>query len=133
MSKVSIKYYHVSVALVYALISYLCLTSHPIPKGVKIWFLNFAGADKLVHGILYFTLSITSFFLLYKTKSLQNRQKVILFAIALPVFFGGIVEILQNYLIPGRSGDIFDFMANSTGVFLGWLIFKLLSFRLSSK
>lgn len=133
MSKFTIKYYHLAVASVYLLISYLCLTSQPIPKGVKLWILDFAGADKLVHGILYFTLSITSFFLLYKTRSLQNRQRVILFAIAIPVLFGGVVEILQNYLIPGRSGDIYDFMANSTGVFLGWLIFKLLSNHPSSK
>jgi VanZ family protein len=80
--------------------------------------------DKLVHFCMYAGLSgiiWLEFFINHKRKALDIRY-AITGAVAAPVVFGGAIELLQEYITDHRQGDILDFMANSSGVFLSALI-----------
>lgn len=41
---------------------------------------------------------------------------MILFAIIVPIIYGGIIEIVQYKYFPGRSGDWYDLLADTLGV-----------------
>lgn len=127
------KYYNFMPLGMYITISYLCLTSHPFPDNEGFSFLFFTQIDKVVHAGLYFLTTKAALFQLLKTGKFNNRRLRILWGIAVPVSFGLMVEIIQHFFIPGRSGDVADFAANTAGAFLAYYSFKVISNRLSSK
>lgn len=43
-------------------------------------------------------------------------------AVLCPIFFSGVIEVLQSYLTSQRSGDWLDFVANVIGVLLATLV-----------
>ncbi|MDH6358174.1 VanZ family protein [Parabacteroides sp. PF5-9] len=49
-------------------------------------------------------------------------------AVFIPIFFSGLIEILQETLTTYRGGDWLDFLANTTGVFtataIAWFIIR---------
>jgi len=77
--------------------------------------------DKLVHAIMY---AILTFILLYDyskyrtVKTIRHYKTLII----LPILYGGLMEIMQGLLTTTRSADMFDFLANSIGVFIGLII-----------
>ena len=72
--------------------------------------------DKLVHFIMYFSLTILWSF---AAKNFYNSNfKLLLFAI----FFGFVLEIFQHILTFGRYFDLGDLLANSLGVIFGIII-----------
>ncbi len=81
---------------------------------------NIPYRDKVIHFIFYFVPTILgSLFLIErkKKKSLPTKQLTIL-AFSL-IFFGIIIEVIQGTMTVNRSGDVYDALANSTGVILG--------------
>ena len=72
--------------------------------------------DKLVHFIMYFSLTILWSF---AAKNFYNSNfKLMLFAI----FFGFVLETFQHMLPFGRYFDLGDLLANSLGVIFGIII-----------
>jgi len=53
-----------------------------------------------------------------RKKNIGYYTLVILF----PILYGGLLEILQHYFFPPRTGDWFDFLANAIGVLIGYFI-----------
>jgi len=49
--------------------------------------------------------------------------------IALPIFYGGVLELVQEYFFPPRTGDWFDFLADTAGVLLGYFLLKLIIWK----
>lgn len=88
--------------------------------------------DKLVHAVLFFTLSYLWQWYFYKRKitSLQVVNTKVLF-IALMVY-GIIVEILQEFLPIPRGGDFFDFFADLVGALLGIVAFNYFKNKIHS-
>ena len=43
-------------------------------------------------------------------------MKLVVFAILVPIIYGGLIEIIQAEYFPGRSGDWYDFLADALGV-----------------
>ncbi len=76
---------------------------------------NFNMADKIVHLLLYFFL--TYFWLL----AYPSLWKIKWTYMAIIIAWGILIEFLQAFLIIGRSGDVFDALANSIGCVLGML------------
>lgn len=97
-----------------ALIIYLTLTPHPLPdNGVTM----FEGADLVVHAIMFGTLFGALLFDYYRRyKRLGRREEWMMGAVS--VAAGGLVEVLQASFIDARSGDIYDFIADITGVII---------------
>ena len=74
--------------------------------------------DKLYHLIAYFGLTFSWLLALKKPK---YKYKVLIAC----VLYGIIIEVLQRALTVYRTGELFDFLANSVGVLLALLIFNL--------
>lgn len=72
--------------------------------------------DKVVHFLMYFGLSaVASFGYIYGEKGRVIILKLIIFAFALPILYGGLIEIIQEKYFEGRTGDWFDFLADALG------------------
>lgn len=72
-------------------------------------------ADKWVHAAMYAALAVATFLDMKKRFSLT---KITIFLLILPIFYGGLIEILQEFCTPSRSGSWGDLAADILG---GWL------------
>ena len=80
-------------------------------------FMNEAGhTDKIVHMTGYAVM------MFWWAQLVVRRRWQLAMAI---VLFGAAIELLQG-LTPDRDPDVFDALANSAGVLLGWLAARLL-------
>jgi len=115
---------HIRFALFWALfIAVLCgIPGQDIPH---ISFLELLSFDKFVHAGIFFIF----FILLAKGLKTQTQypkgQKIFLIGtLIISVAYGGLLEILQDYVFEERSADVYDFIANSFGSVMGWVFFE---------
>lgn len=83
--------------------------------------LELLSFDKFVHASIFFVLQILIMRAFYLSTPNFNILKwiILLFSIA----YGGALELMQYYLFSQRSGDWFDFIANSFGCVMGLVLF----------
>jgi glycopeptide antibiotics resistance protein len=107
------------------LIFILCATpGRAIPHVSWLELLSF---DKFVHASIFFVLQLLLMRGFLLQKSFPFIQKHFLFIpLLISVMYGGILELMQYYFFSERSGDIFDFIANSFGCLMGALLFSFL-------
>ena len=87
---------------------------------------NLGISDKIEHFSAFFILSILlNLALLFQRKSKLFFRYAALLTIIICLLYGAVDEIHQ-LIIPGRSADIRDWFADSTGVFLGVFILNLI-------
>lgn len=101
--------------IIAAIIFYLCCLIPPkdIPE-VNIDF--FIPTDKIVHFLMFFGLAgVASFNYIYDKKGHIIILKLILFAVLIPIIYGGLIEIIQAEFVQGRSGEWCDFLADALG------------------
>lgn len=73
--------------------------------------------DKIVHFSLFFGLVFLFFWPVLRSDLPGNKKWKWLFVISgIAVFYGIFTEVVQHYFIPGRTFDIWDWAADSTGV-----------------
>lgn len=104
------------------------LCSMPGKAIPKINWLELLSFDKFVHASIFF---VEQIFLMHALISLSDATFLkknykwisVLFCIA----YGGSLEIMQYYVFSERSGDILDFIANSTGCMAGLFLFNPLA------
>ncbi len=82
--------------------------------------IHFRGLDKIIHFVCYLVLSFLWM------GAFKNRYGSIKYIIFFTLTFGGLMEILQFYLLLGRSLEVGDMIANTLGVFLGIILFNKL-------
>lgn len=107
-------------ALVFLAIIYLTCFPDPIPDSS---IPMFPGADKVVHAIMFGGMFAALAFD-YKRNKRQHSltlNSMIYFAI-FAIVYGGVIEITQQLMNIGRSGDIFDFIADTIGVVLAYFL-----------
>lgn len=75
------------------------------------------SADKIVHTIMYFGVTLTFIFDLTSYWHKEITKRHLYFAFLFSVGFGTLMEIIQCFL-PWRAGSIYDFIANTLGVIL---------------
>ena len=98
------------------IIAYLSLSATPKIKlglGIK-------SADKYLHFIAYFGLASIWYF------ALKDRINKLVFKFFVPlalILYGIILEGLQSGLTTYRTGDVYDAIANATGVLVALLVF----------
>lgn len=86
------------------------------------------GLDKVAHLCMY---AVFAFLCLWGyrkqfiSKGIQYRRKVILLAVVISIAYGGLTELMQEYLVRTRTGDWVDFLADGIGTLLGATIFYL--------
>ena len=81
---------------------------------------EYSFIDEWTHFVMYGVLTIV---MLYESKSRETSTHILL----IPIFNGLLVELAQNYLTTCRSGEWFDALCNTLGVFVGAAIFWSLS------
>lgn len=89
---------------------------------------SFCLIDKWTHLVMYGTLVAVIWWEYTRQHTTNNARRLFLLAFLAPVAMGGLVELAQAYCTGGRrSGEWFDFAANTIGVVLGTLIGILLA------
>ncbi|HWZ16016.1 MAG TPA: VanZ family protein [Mucilaginibacter sp.] len=80
----------------------------------------FPGFDKLVHCGFFFVLVV-----MYCYGSVRQQlpaslsYKTIIIFTLVAILYGGIIELLQNYVFTWRTGDWADLFADSVGALMG--------------
>lgn len=110
------------------LITITVLSGYPGNKIPNVPFINF---DKLVHLGIYLILSIIICFGYIPGSKKPINVKIII--VCFGIFYGGFMEMLQEYIFINRSGNWFDFFANAVGAILGVVLYpfviKILPFK----
>ena len=85
--------------------------------------------DKLIHAAIYFVATALIYFGFLRFKyGNPISGKALLTSCFLSILFGGVIELLQSYYVPGRVGDWFDFLANTSGS-LSFVLMLVVSHR----
>jgi VanZ family protein len=116
-------------AVVWAIIIFvLCATpGHYIPSA---HWLDLFSVDKFVHASVFFVLTILCLFAAAK----ENKPRAVKVGLLIIcVFYGGLLEIMQATLFVNRGAEWLDFVANSVGCLLGWLLFDKLKYAFELK
>ena len=90
--------------------------------------------DKLVHVLMFLGLSGVIFF--DSTGYLRfpiSKIRIFSGSFVLPVFLGGLIEILQENFTKTRTGDWLDFLYDVVGAAFGWGIVLLINHWLLKK
>ncbi|NDV78327.1 VanZ family protein [Dysgonomonas sp. 511] len=102
-------------AIVALIIFYLCCLI-PTDDVPSVAFEFPIPTDKVVHFLMYFGLSaVASINYIYDKNGKIIILKLIVFAILIPILYGGLIEILQHNYFAERSGDWYDFLADALG------------------
>lgn len=94
-------------------IAFFCLIqASDIPK------INIQNLDKVIHVFFHFV--FTSLWYLFFKKHIKstNNIKALVLSIVLSIFFGIVIELLQQLCTTTRKADIYDVLANLTGAVL---------------
>lgn len=80
--------------------------------------MDFKHKDKLAHFAFYFIASLIYF--------LEKNNRLKIFPVlSYAILLGGAMELIQYYFIETRNGDIWDMLANISGV-LSFIVFSKL-------
>lgn len=124
---------HMKWAMLWALlILVLCgIPGRDIPH---ISFLELLSFDKFVHAGMFFVLivlTIRGFLIQTNFIKIQALAKQI--SLFLCVSYGGLLELMQEAVFEERSADIYDFIANSFGCFLGLFLYYWIEKRILNR
>lgn len=107
-------------ALIWFLVIF-ALCSMPGKSIPHISWLELLSFDKFVHASIFFGLQIlTMRAFIFSPNFSKLKWLILLFCVA----YGGALEIMQSMFFSERSGDLFDFIANSFGCVCGLLFFQ---------
>jgi VanZ family protein len=90
--------------------------------------------DKLMHFLAYFVLAVlVNLTMIFQRKSILLFEKAPLATIIISLFYGAVDE-LHQMLVPGRSAETLDWIADAIGVVFGvfavYFLINRLGFRL---
>ncbi len=86
------------------------------------------GIDKVVHLLMYATfafLCLWGYRKQFISNGIEYQKRALLLAVVISIAYGGLTEIMQEYLVPKRTGDWVDFAADAIGTLVGVGIFYL--------
>ncbi len=106
----------------------LLLTGLPgsyFPKVTTFW--DWLQPDKVVHLFIF---GVLAFLILFGSREQyfhsRKRYQFGVAAVVVTAIYGLTTEVLQYYVFIGRSGNRFDFFADTVGAVLGWALFSYL-------
>ncbi|MEI6091395.1 MAG: VanZ family protein [bacterium] len=97
----------------------IVLLSNQATFDLPVW--NIIGFDKVAHLGAFFAYGLCVQFAYSGMSNIPLKKKIILYTILISALFGASDEIHQ-YFVPGRTCDIFDFIADVTGASLSLLL-----------
>ncbi len=84
--------------------------------------------DKVVHILMYATfafLCIWGYRKQFVSNGKDYQKRALRLTILISIAYGGLTELMQEFLVPTRTGDWFDFLSDALGTLLGVLVFYL--------
>lgn len=103
----------------------LILCGIPGRKIPHISFIDWLRPDKIVHICLFGIQSVLLISALSLRGNTGNGESGKWPGVFISIFYGIIIEVLQNCVFINRSADFMDIIANSIGAFLGLVFFNL--------
>jgi len=100
----------------------LFLSIYPFKPETGQGFLDIPQLDKAIHFLLYCLFSLVLCIDL-SDKTKKPRKFKIFTVFSVSFLLGVLLELIQHYFIPERSGSIYDVLANTTGCILGLFLF----------
>jgi VanZ family protein len=102
------------------IIVFLCLIkSSDLPK-VKI-----ENLDKVVHAFFHFVFTLL-WFLFFKKQFISFKiSKLLFISILFSLFFGILIEILQEFCTTTRRADVLDVLSNFSGALIAFICVKV--------
>lgn len=108
--------HYIPTLLAAGLIMYLSLLRElPVEPPLRIPHL-----DKIVHLLMYWFLAAVLTWDLWRDK--REPAFMARLAVLLPSLYGGVIELLQHYCFPPRTGDWYDWAADIIGAFAGAVV-----------
>ena len=99
-------------------VCWLTLVPRPLPEtDIKL----FPHADKVAHFILFGAFAAAVFIDLWRSSG-RSGKSIAIVAVVSAIIFGGVVELLQGVMALGRSGDVWDFVADAVGACVAGII-----------
>ena len=84
------------------------------------------GVDKVVHLLMYAAFAFLTLWG-YRKPFMENgkayQSKAFWITLAISVVFGALTEVMQETLVPGRVGSVYDWIADVAGSILGATVF----------
>jgi len=102
----------------------LALASVCLIQFKKLPDLGISFGDKIFHSLTYVVLAFLWYYTLVFQFKICNK-KAIVYASAISIIFGIIIEVLQGVFTVTRQADVFDVLANSLGVFFAAMVLLL--------
>ena len=87
------------------------------------WQPLFAGADKVTHAVIY---AIAAYFW---RRSFRSQGRATTWLVVAGVAALGVVDEWHQRSVPGRSADVFDWVADTLGALAGTLVWRRLHAR----
>lgn len=87
------------------------------------------GLDKVIHLIMYlgFTyISLWGYRKPYQENGDAYRNKALWLVLVIGILFGALTELMQETLVPSRTGSVYDWIADTIGSLLGVAIYYFL-------
>ena len=114
--KSGLKYHIVFIVLCAAIFVESSLPSNSYPD------LEFEFADKFVHIGIFFVLSISAYLSFIYQRKFEMLNKYSMFFVILFATVYGASDELHQYFVPGRSCDVFDWIADVIGATVAVLV-----------
>lgn len=89
------------------------LSLYPVPETPLS---HVIGIDKVAHILMYGGLSLLLWWEYLRAHPASPCRRAIPWTMLLPIAMSGLLELLQEYATDCRSGDWYDFVANTLGV-----------------
>lgn len=93
-------------------------------------FLEMLAFDKWVHAGIFFVLVVLLMRGMKFAYIRVTHITAVLFALAIAIPYGGLLEIMQGTFFQDRAADLYDFIANSFGAVCGVILYRNLAKRI---
>jgi len=89
----------------------------------RLSFLNFRGADKVMHFLMYFGFMSV---IVFENRKNIGKLKLLFITGMIPFLYGLLMEFLQMWLTQTRSGSATDLLFNLSGILFSIIIFLII-------
>ena len=104
-------------AVVAVLILVLTMRPEPAKLAHDFFLFKIPHFDKAVHFFMFMLMAMATAhdFVFRKKENVLNVNALLLYAVALPTVYGGVIELIQQYCTVSRTGDWLDLAADFLG------------------
>jgi VanZ family protein len=93
-----------------------------VVKSTELPVIAIANLDKVVHAFFHFVFVILWFLYFKEEVKSSYSTKAFVFAFALSVFYGIVIEVIQQIFTTTRAADVLDVVANLVGALVAVVV-----------